>query len=1809
MKRLKKFAKAASQRNLSPADTDLIEVTLTTLLGLDKLIHLLRSRSDFLELTGLRLTWEEKRLGAWDERQSIQEELGDFIRKMGRWTPEAYKQVMESLVSASSSSVNVSQIQNESPLASPVTASTPGRRNSAFSTTSRNSRYKVAEDLTREAGRFSTRIAAWKRNFITPAGNALDRIIEKKPVPDPVLDEQDRLENNVRPLETLGRFGMEVVAQWKKADELYGDLKKELDAATSLRDEIRYALGHHPNGEMDASFSTRSQALTQRLTTLTSSMNPRLFPKPTHPFFPDQPACNESILSFLSSELSKTKKVVEETSSAAREYHTRNGLINKAENARHQLEQLKSKLHGHTLRLTNGVVAEDGDGSPIRLDSVDCLDPLKHGAYLAILPITCSELQEFESAGNLQAKICRQSMKSLAGPAVDPEFAQIIDKTLEEFDTARKRALEVKEESLSHAASLRDVRKVWLTIGDTWKRLDAIKIELIDRMERSKWTPIGQEQPVRSPMLDHTPSWPEHPYDTTSPLKSLSRDIPVSITGAINSLKSTGPEVMRALNSGATYIQQYLENVGGMSRLYEVVRKQASVMSDIRSEHTSLEDRVDSIIPRFEKLRKEVISSSREPRDVQTHSQDAENLSQEYGALKEALSQFSEGLSSRVVFIGKPDSYLQGPLRFSQPSFTTFLQSKGSNLSTTTMGFHLSFDTNALDHNVRTDANNLSMRIATRAQELSRCNDILDISLAAGRVKETLASLQAETTELLNASQKCLDSISEVQVPEDIDDIKLHSDALSALEATLQEIETLSRKSKQLTTQALPAFRDSLRDLFGRPCSQDPIAQEEILKPCAEKEKDLTSSLDLLSKSLVSASASTSSAVQREKDIIHQLERVEVEKREKLEREQREREEQARLRQLEEDRLKEEEEERVRLELEAERRRQREEAEELAKKAEEEAERQRLLEEARLQAQREEEARIAEELRLAKEAEAQRLREEEERIRAAEEARLQEEAEQKRREEEEAERVNRLAEEEARLLAIRQEEERLKALAKTLEDEKRRLREDQEQSRLREEAEKRQREEDELRRQQEAEQRRVAEEEELKRREEAERRRVMEEQESRRQIAEEMRRLEEERLRLHEEEQKLQLAEEQRQRDLEEERIRKLAEEDEIARRRAEEHRIHEEELRRLQRLAEEERIRIEEEKMNHLVGSPLVTLSEAAVEDDIFSIPSQALLVASPSDNLPSYDFDGMLRRLRALSLHRWVQPMAKSGSSQTLPDSAFLSRCESVFAEIRHSLENINRMDLDDHDRARFDDVVQELEVSDPLFQRCNYLASISSKITECDASLSDLLEHVDGYPSAPIAELQSPHISDPTKPPEEQLTARLSYTEDLLKVLDIMMESSEPDDRVISERDRLEQTWSELREMGMDRLNNKSRPSTASGRDDQSGRTSSLSAKSGSSVQSIGSLSLKRRVERTPMAKKDRRGLGLGPSPRPSMVSPMATPKASNSRNASATVTVREDKSGASKVSKRRSISGPINPNSSLHRSTFSSRQRTTSVSPADAFPSTPTRLSSAPRSPFKTPKGLRPPSPNMSETSSVYSKPRSVSSRINGPSFGKPPPRPTPSKPLVRKPYVANPKNRLDVAVGNVVNKMAVSVPIQAVQSSSWEDKSGKYWIGDDEEAKLCFCRILRSQTVMVRVGGGWCELSKFLRDHFAHLLDQIPEAPNFGSREERWISSATLSTSQGARHEPLPELPDFSSSRLTPEPKHPSPALLLHSPSGASPRSVHSTDSPNSPLTPLQFIRKAEGSPKQPTTPTPHRLSKSTTTRTPARVVSSSSTTP
>lgn len=94
--------------------------------------------------------------------------------------------------------------------------------------------------------------------------------------------------------------------------------------------------------------------------------------------------------------------------------------------------------------------------------------------------------------------------------------------------------------------------------------------------------------------------------------------------------------------------------------------------------------------------------------------------------------------------------------------------------------------------------------------------------------------------------------------------------------------------------------------------------------------------------------------------------------------------------------------------------------------------------------------------------------------------------------------------------------------------------------------------------------------------------------------------------------------------------------------------------------------------------------------------------------------------------------------------------------------------------------------------------------------------------------------------------------------------------------------------------------------------------------------------------------------------------------------------------------------------------------------------------------------------------------------------------------------------------------------------------GRYVFGD-VEPKVCYCRILRSRKVMVRVGGGWSELSKFMEDHAS--LEQRKSKARLLSASNSSVSVAShfggsvtvLSGSEASSRRPLHGLPDAGGS--------------------------------------------------------------------------------
>ena len=450
---------------------------------------------------------------------------------------------------------------------------------------------------------------------------------------------------------------------------------------------------------------------------------------------------------------------------------------------------------------------------------------------------------------------------------------------------------------------------------------------------------------------------------------------------------------------------------------------------------------------------------------------------------------------------------------------------------------------------------------------------------------------------------------------------------------------------------------------------------------------------------------------------------------------------------------------------------------------------------------------------------------------------------------------------------------------------------------------------------------------------------------------------------------------------------------------------------------------------------------------------------------------------RLRGLSLHSWARPSPDSAHASILPSTNLVTDLHSTFTEIQTTAQSFQLILANDVAvEAELHSLHFELDASKDLLERCRTLATAADKVSECDTALSDLLEHIDSYPGEPF-ETSSSHMPNPEHTPQQKLAARLKFTQELLDSLDIVIKSTQNDPRLLSERERLDQTWQELQEMTADRLaERESRPATDSEPGEPSGRESSASIASTTDVSDA----LSKTVTRPP-SKKPRGVLGVHRQPSSRAMPPSPTPP-SKQRPTHAEKLARRTGS----TSSSRSISGPlVSNNATTLAPTFASRQRTTSTSSVGDKSITPLRKSDrVPPSPVQRLRSTLVPSPTLSESSTTSSRapytPRSVSGflpprristmslsrSLNGrPSADR---NVTPRRPPERKKYVPNKKNKLDVAVGRVVNTLPVHVSIEHVSGTGgdgWEDKSGRYWIGD-ENPRLCFCRILRSHTVMV-----------------------------------------------------------------------------------------------------------------------------------------------
>ncbi|KZT41118.1 hypothetical protein SISSUDRAFT_1126688 [Sistotremastrum suecicum HHB10207 ss-3] len=743
MLKLKKFAKAAANRNLSPEDTDLIELTLTTLLALDKLLHLLRVRSENLEILGLRINWETLWLEGWKEMQTISTDVQQFLQTRARWDPAHYTSA-----SQSQSSIPDSQELIKSP------------QSNSDSLPSRGTRFHIAEGLTHEAGQIASRLNFLKHNKIFPSGKVLDKLIEKSrtPVPDRLLDDQDRLEDQgLKEMENVGKFVMSVVMQWKMADELYYTFKKDSSIARALIAEIASASAQHPNSRLGTSLLARARALAQR-------HNPKndpadinsTFPRPKHALYQEQDQYNQSLTRLLSAEMAATIKLAEQAEFKATQYLAGVDLVKRADSLSSRTHQIMSQIDGLLLQATNGIPSGDADGTPPNLSSLECLEPSEHAAYIQHLPRLVLGLEKVVAEAKSVIQESHSLIPLLHRPGINVQFQKDFTRRCEDLDSTCHRVERCCSESTSKVRKLQAFREIWQNLLSSASDIESLR-EDVNRTMGTLPRPAAPHGAPATPPPEistlHEPcDDPQLPPTIDSRLSALRSTFLAKVTIPLkNSLSSSSDELLyRHLRTNHAIVQGRLDDVHDLAELSERIRNQTYIVGIIHEESETLDTRVSSLVTDLDQEVKQILDI---PSHISGHDECdvcLADFARRTQSLTGDIGTFIQTLASRVPFVSSdPKRSRSGSQVFTQAD----ADEMGSGSLPPISSEVPPLDPLAVDQSVRDEMNVLSIRLTSCASTLEQKLDHLRNVLMFRRL-----GLHAETLDVSwNVAKVALD--------------------------------------------------------------------------------------------------------------------------------------------------------------------------------------------------------------------------------------------------------------------------------------------------------------------------------------------------------------------------------------------------------------------------------------------------------------------------------------------------------------------------------------------------------------------------------------------------------------------------------------------------------------------------------------------------------------------------------------------------------------------------------------------------------------------------------------------------------------------------------------------------------------------------------------------------------------------------------------------------------------------------------------------------------------------------------------------
>lgn len=731
-----------------------------------------------------------------------------------------------------------------------------------------------------------------------------------------------------------------------------------------LLEEVHAAKETHPNHRQGASFLSKAETLSKRLTVRGNPMLDHIaFPAPTHPLFPAQHAYNATLVELLSSEITTAVDLSKHALSLAKDYKANCDAVKHVEGLTSQAQDLTGNFTRLIRQLEHGDQSDDGDASPPNLMTHECLDSARHSIYLALLPSINGEIQQLDANASQVLKQTPSAFLRLDFTGLDSDFVPQSRSAVQELSSIREKGKAILSDVTSRVGRLREARRIWSHMQSSLREIEAIRREVGETIDQQKW-----KEEVHHP---DAPPTPESPPFTSLPhvvnpatqqqLDTLRQNLARDIMSPLAKL-SVGLETPLNdwLSGSASTLEVLLEQVQHMTSLLVAVNRQNAAMTSVRDDFNQYQIRIENVKLQLDSCYEQVLEQSNKggqdpPIDI--------GLAESIKSVHADVEGFISNLPRCIPFVARPGS----AVTFVKQPYTPLQLQPGSAGGKLVA---IPIDLHALDDSVRASSNAIVMRLNGELRVVEQKSHNLDLAKFAKEVDAHISSVndlvsQAATT-LLNHKSTLLPLVEQPG----------NSDALETL---LNNVVALLNDEHPKILQAFAPARSLLHQMESHPAIKNPNTHDALYlarkSEFAESERQLShwnDELHIFRKQVVEqlqleARLAEEAKLAEEARLRHEQERIEAEQAES-----------------ERQRLAKEQEE-AKLAAEAEARRLEEEAARL--KEEERLEEQRELarqeaaEQQRLEAQRaSEERRILEERQRNAAAAAERSRLERERL-------------------------------------------------------------------------------------------------------------------------------------------------------------------------------------------------------------------------------------------------------------------------------------------------------------------------------------------------------------------------------------------------------------------------------------------------------------------------------------------------------------------------------------------------------------------------------------------------------------------------------------------------------------------------------------------------------------------------------------------------------------------------------------------------------------------------------------------------------------